>query len=510
MPTDYEISSPKPGALIESLRSVGYSLPTAIADILDNSIAAHARNLWIDFHWAGPDSRVSIVDDGDGMNEGTLAAAMRPGSANPLDSRKPDDLGRFGLGLKTASFSQCRKLSVWSRQDGGDIAGRCWDLDYVAKHDEWRLLKTGAPGSLDPFSHLSGLRSGTLVLWEQLDRAVDKSPASSREAHSRFLQLIEDVRAHLAMIFHRFLDGTANGRRVPLQIFINGQSDAHRVHPWSPFRIEGAQPSRETPVETMSLGGHKVAVRGFILPHKDRLTEAQFASGGGPQGWVAQQGFYVYRNDRIIVPGDWLRLGRSRPWAKEEHYKLARLSIDIPNVMDEDWSLDIKKSTARPPAAIRERLTDLADEVRKDARQVFAHRGQYGPRPEGPEVVVERPWVTATRLGRTVYLINRGHPVIAASLKRLGVLAEHVKPALRLIEETVPVERIWLDTAESPDEHALPYEGQDEDTVLSDIRTARDFLSESLKTRDALRTYLLATEPFRRYPALVDRALQER
>jgi hypothetical protein len=312
------------------------------------------------------------------------------------------------------------------------------------------------------------------------------------------------------MIFHRFLDGTANRRRVPLQIFINGQSEVHKVRPWSPFRIDGAPTSRETPLESMSLGGHSLSVRGFVLPHKDRLTESQFAAGGGPQGWVAQQGFYVYRNDRIIVPGDWLRLGRGRPWAKEEHYKLARLSIDIPNVMDEDWSLDIKKSTARPPAAIREKLTDLADEVRKDARQVFAHRGQYGPRPEGAEVVVERPWLTGTRSGRTVYLINREHPLVAEALKRVGPLEKDLRPMLRLIEETVPVEKIWLDTAESPVEHALPYEGYDESTVLGDIRMACDFLAGSLTSKEALRTYLLATDPFRRYPALIDRALQER
>src|ERR1700728_892866 len=179
MSGDYEIRSPKPCALVESLRSVGYSLPTAVADILDNSIAAHARHVWICFHWAGPDSWVSILDDGDGMDEETLAEAMRPGSANPLDSRRPDDLGRFGLGLKTASFSQCRKLTVWSKRKGGSIAGRCWDLDYVAKHDEWRLLKAAAPDALKPFEDFSGLTSGTMVLWEQLDRAVDKSPASS-------------------------------------------------------------------------------------------------------------------------------------------------------------------------------------------------------------------------------------------------------------------------------------------------------------------------------------------
>lgn len=509
MPDDFEISAPKPCALVESLRSVGYSLPTAIADIVDNSIAAHAKNIWIDFHWAGPDSWMAIVDDGDGMTEATLTDAMRPGSANPLDIRTPDDLGRFGLGLKTASFSQCRKLSVWSRRAEGGAAGRCWDLDYVAKHDEWRLLKVGAPHRLEPFNSLIELRSGTLVLWEHLDRAVDKSPSSSAEAHQRFLQLIDDVHAHLAMIFHRYLEGAASARRGALQIFVNGRSEAHAVQPWNPFAICGAPASKETPAEAMSLGGHRVSVRGYVLPHKDRLSPKQFQVGSGPQGWVAQQGFYIYRNDRIIVPGDWLRLGRGRSWAKEEQYRLARLSVDIPNVMDKDWELDIKKSTARPPAAIRERLTDLAEAVRKDARQVFAHRGEYGPRPDVPNAVIERPWTATSRFGRNVYVINREHPLIAQSLRRIGTLVEHVKPMLRLIEETVPVERIWLDAAESPDAHALPYEGQDENTVLTDIRLARDFLAESMKTSESLRTYLLATEPFKRFPHLIERAIQE-
>lgn len=508
---DYEISAPKPQALVESLRSVGYSMPTALADILDNSITATAQNIWIDFHWAGPDSSISILDDGTGMDEGTLANAMRPGSANPLDSRRAEDLGRFGLGLKTASFSQCRKLTVWSRQATGFPAGRCWDLDYVSRHDEWRLLKLLPPNGSDSYERFRALTSGTLVVWEQLDRAVDRSPANSVEAHQRFLQLITEVRAHLGMIFHRFLEGTNDSRRrTALRIFINGRSAQHQVEPWNPFMVEGGPASKETPPESMTLAGHSITVRGFVLPHKDRITEAQYLAGGGPLGWVAQQGFYIYRNNRIIVPGDWLRLGRTRPWAKEEQYKLARLAIDIPNVMDEDWALDIKKSTARPPAALRERLIELADAVRKDARQVFAHRGQYGPRPTTPAVVVaERPWNSTVRANRTVYLINRKHPLVEQTVARLGPLAEHLKPLLRLIEETVPVERIWLDAAESAGEHALPYEGYDDATILADIRLARDFLAKSLGSTESVRTWLLATEPFRRYPALIERALHE-
>jgi hypothetical protein len=292
---------------------------------MDNSITAQAKNVWIDFHWDGPDSRIAILDDGVGMDEATLVNAMRPGSANPLDSRKIDDLGRFGLGLKTASFSQCRKLSVWSRQDEAHPVGRRWDLDYVADHDEWRLLKPPVPSAVEAFNQLKGLPSGTLVVWEQLDRAVDKSPAGSPEAHSRFVKLIEDVSAHLAMIFHRFLEGVATVGREPLSIFING----HRVQPWNPFVIAGGPPSKETPVEAMNFSGHRMLIRGYVLPHKDRLTEAQYLASGGPQGWVAQQGFYLFRNDRIIISGDWLRLGRGRTWAKEEQYKLARLSRHV-------------------------------------------------------------------------------------------------------------------------------------------------------------------------------------
>ena len=506
---DWEIISPKPCALIESLRSVGYTLPTAVADILDNSITAHATSVWIDFHWSGEISHVSILDDGDGMNETELINAMRPGSMNPLDNRGPDDLGRFGLGLKTASFSQCRKLTVWTKSSGV-IHGRCWDLDYVAKHDEWRLKKAAPPNTLKSYEKFRSLKSGTLVLWEDLDRTVDGSPSSSTEAQTRFLSLVQDVHAHLAMIFHRFLEGTTTSARSPLKIFLNGDGKGNLIQPWNPFVIDGAPNPKESPLESITIGENTVYIRGFVLPHKDRLTEQQFRVGCGPNGWIAQQGFYIYRNDRILVAGDWLRLGRTKPWAKEEQYKLARLSLDIPNSMDHEWSLDIKKSTARPPAPIRERLTDLAETIRNDGRQVFSHRGENGPKPGAPSAVIDRPWCTKKRSDRIVYQINRKHPLIESAITSLGPLSKHVEPMLRLIEETVPIQRIWLDTAESPDEHAIPYEGYDEDTLLRDIGMTCHFLSQSITSKDTLRAYLLAVEPFNRYPHSVDKVLKER
>jgi len=189
---------------------------------------------------------------------------------------------------------------------------------------------------------------------------------------------------------------------------------------------------------------------------------------------------------------------------------LARLSLDIPNAMDHEWSLDIKKSTARPPAAIRERLTDLAEAIRNDARRVFAHRGEYGTKPGKPSVVMERPWCAKNRSGRIVYQINKKHPLIESTLKRMGPLSEYAEAMLRLIEETVPVQKIWLDTAEASEDHAIPYEGYDEKTVLNDIRMTCDFLSQSITNTETLRAYLLATEPFNRYPKAVDKVLKER
>ena len=278
------------------------------------------------------------------MTETELFNAMRPGSRSPLEDRDPADLGRFGLGLKTASFSQSRILSVVSKAKRRKQARRSWNLDYVAKHDEWRLLKDVTNVAESRSSALDDLPSGTVVVWENLDRIVDASPASNDRAQMRFLHGVNGVREHLAMTFHRFLSGP----HQRLNIWINGNDKQHLVKPWDPF-FEDHPCTTCTPVDPVTFGGAVVSIRGYVLPHKDKLGDKMHKIGTGPRGWNAQQGFYIYRNDRMLVSGDWLRLGRERPWTREEHYKLARLSIDIPNSMDSDWALDVKKSTATPP-----------------------------------------------------------------------------------------------------------------------------------------------------------------
>lgn len=489
---DYDEVPPEPGALIESLRSVGYNLPTAVADIIDNSIAADAKTIHIDFHWAGDRSHVVILDDGFGMTEEKLRAAMRPGSRNPLEERGAKDLGRFGLGLKTASLSHCRNLCVASRPPDGRVAVRTWDLDILAKSHEWRLLKQPSPLARDAISRLEGMSSGTVVVWSSLDRLIGSETVGDAVAHNRFNDAIDEVREHLALTFHRFLEERT------VRIHINGKP----VLPWNPFMKDGRVPSSASPEEFIPFGRSGMTFQGFVLPHKDALSDDEFARNGGPRGWTAQQGFYVYRNKRLLVCGDWLGLGRPSPWTREEHYRLVRIRLDISNDSDAAWHLDVKKSTAKPPALVRNRLTDLADAMRVRARSVFVHRGKFGRRPAAP-TETERPWLSKVREGRRVYSINRSHPAVLALLQTWPEEAPGLEAVLRLLEETVPVEQIWLDTAEQACDHAAPYSGVELTVIKSDMRRILDFLIQGGINHQTAIERLMTIEPFDRYRNLI-------
>lgn len=486
----YQIASPGASALIESLRSIGYDLPTAVADIIDNSITAHAKNIDVTLYWAGSDSWICIADDGEGMSESELFEAMRPGSQNPLETRSADDLGRFGLGLKTASFSQARRLAVFSCKAARSNS-REWDLDYVESTNEWRLFTEASDDSKRCLPATREGQNGTTVVWTKLDRLTSTEHVSDAAAHKRFNDAVDHVRDYLSLIFHRFLEAGA------LKISINGIP----VEPWNPF-AESHPATYKSPLEIIPYRGSSIRFQGFVLPHKDKLTEQEFYNLGGLNGWAAQQGFYVYRNQRLLVFGDWLRLGSPNPWTRDEQYKLARISIEITNRTDTDWQLDVKKSRARPPAIIRARLTDLAAKIRMQARTIFAHRGQYGPRSPVP-AKLERPWQTVQRGGKRYYAINREHPLVKGMIASCVREAPQLDTLLRLLEETVPVEQIWLDTAEQSSDRGAPYEDVDFSVLRSDLRKTFDLLRRSGVDAETARQRLVSIEPFNRYPALI-------
>ncbi|MBI5138088.1 MAG: ATP-binding protein [Nitrospirae bacterium] len=474
--------------MIESLRGLGYSTATALADIIDNSIAAHARNVEVLFDWRNQESVIAVVDDGDGMNAGELDQAMRLGSRSPLDDRKSDDLGRFGMGLKTASFSQCRRLTVASGK-GGSINCLRWDLDALADSDDdgWYMLEGPDPESRVWLAKLSDRKNGTLVLWENLDRVVTQG-----FTEQDFLDLVDRVEHHLAMVFHRYLQGT----RPRLVLSINGRA----VVPWDPF-LSAHPATWSSPVDHIPAQGGEIEVRCHVLPHKDRLDQKEQESAAGPDGWTAQQGFYVYRNERLLVAGSWLGLGQGRSWTKEEAHRLARIRLDIPNTADAAWKINILKSVARPPVSLRDRLTWLAEDTRSRARRVFAHRGRT--RTCGGEPVIQA-WRTEHFSGGVRYRIDEGHPAIRAVLDDAGDLLPRVQAMLRVIEETVPVQRIWLDTAEARE---TPRTGFSADCP-SEVVAVLSVMYRNLVVRKGMapqlaREQLLHTEPFDAYPDLI-------
>jgi hypothetical protein len=483
------LALPRASAMIEALRGLGYSTATALADIIDNSISARAGSVSLGFSWEGDASYVAILDDGFGMDADELDAAMRLGERNPLDPREAGDLGRFGLGLKTASFSQCRRLTVASMRDGRMNCLR-WDLDVLASSADhgWHLLEGAAPESEYLLEPLLAAGRGTLVLWERLDRIV--TPGFSEQ---NFLDLVDDVERHLAMVFHRFLDGEPPA----LRLSINGRS----IEPWDPFLF--AHPAKwKSPEERILSPAGTVVVRCHVLPHRDHLTSQQEQSAAGPHGWTAQQGFYVYRNRRLLLAGSWLGLGQGRSWTKEEAHRLARIRLDIPNTADADWKIDIRKSTASPPVGLREPLTRLAEDTRARARRVFAGRGQ--PVSLNPGRTVAQAWRAEHGASGIRYRIDDQHPAIRAVLDDAGDLSAPIRAMLRVIEETVPVQRIWLDTTEARETPRTGFA----DEPPAEVRLVLMVIYRNLVLRKGMsphlaREQLLHTEPFNNHPDIV-------
>ena len=481
------IAPPHAGAMIEALRGLGYSPEAALADIVDNSISAGASEVRIAFAWDARESRISIADNGRGMTPGELFLAMHLGARNPLEQRSAGDLGRFGMGLKTASFSQCRRLTVASRK-AGRLACLRWDLDVMASSggNSWQLLEGPAEGSEAYVEFSEDHPGGTIVLWETMDRIVGQGGNEQD-----FLDLIDRIEAHLAMVFHRLLEGGA------FRILINEK----RVRPWDPFMSSNIS-TWSSPEVRISRGDYQVVAQAYVLPHKDKLDARDYDSGAGPHGWTAQQGFYVYRNRRLLVAGTWLGLGTGRPWRKEEQYRLARLRLDIPNSADEDWKIDIRKSTARPPAAIRQRLIDLAEDARRKSRDIFAHRGAQSTRQPQQETIFV--WQTTARKGGARYRIDEAHPAVKAVLDNPGADTDAIHAMLRIIEETVPVQRIWLDTAENREVPQLGFRGEPDSSVLAILRTLfQNLVARKGYSPEAAKAQLLRTEPFQNYPGLI-------
>lgn len=471
--------------LMESTRAIGYSLEAAVADIIDNSLTAKAKRIDIGFFPIG-DAYLSIIDDGVGMTEDELIAAMQYGSKNPNEIRDDFDLGRYGLGLKTASLSQCRKLTVVSIKNGS-VAGCRWDLEHIKQAKEWSLLILGFEdiSILPNFEKLSNKKSGTLVLWQNLD----KLSAGDINFSATFGLKIDRVREHISLVFHRFLSGEQGLKKV--DIYINDL----QVAPTDPFLTKKSTQIMDD--ETIIVRGKKVVIRPYILPHLSKLTEFEIGSLGGSDGLRRKQGFYVYRNKRLLVWGTWFRLIRQGDLSK-----LARVQVDIPNSLDDLWTLDIKKSTATPPEEVRKNLANVVDRITECSKRTWTFRGKKEV--DDTKVTI---WKRCkTRNGGYVYLINRDHTIVEAIVEKDGSLKPVLDVLFKQIENKLPLNHLYADMAND--------EKIENETEMEESEVLKSFVNmikicDTPKQQKEFVDRLIKIEPFCFYPELVQKYIEE-
>jgi hypothetical protein len=374
----------------------------------------------------------------------------------------------------------------------GGVSVRRWDLDVVAETGQWRLLRTPAPAAASYVDRVSRL-GGTAVVWSKCDRLVGDVGQDLERATDRFFRVAARVVRHLGMTFHRFLSGPG-----ALSMTVDGVA----VTPWDPILRHSA--TQQLPSEELPFGGSVVKVTPFVLPHRSKLDDAQQLHGSGMRGWNAHQGFYVYRNRRLVVAGDWLGIDVT----KDEHTKLARILIDYESSLDMAWQIDVKKSTARPPGTILPSLKRIAMATRRRAEEVYRHRGNYtggGTKDRALTVAWQE---YKDRSGSLRLKVNREHPVVADALHGPAEHRRTVERVLRFVEETLPATLIGLRLSEALDHQIVPFEDNLSDLQVL-LRYVVDVMTKSgLTVADAFGE-LLSVEPFSSYPEILQAFKEE-
>lgn len=477
---------PEAASMIETFRAIGYNLETAVADIVDNAISAGARNVYINRIWDGCNTVITIKDDGCGMSNDEIVEAMRPGSQNPLDIRPINDLGRYGLGMKTASFSQCRKLTVLSKKVGYPSAYWTWDLDYVALTHKWELIKWSPEAYIDAVDKQD---SGTIIVWTDLDRIIP--PYTSKNdfaAKQKFSDAWARVKSHIAMTFHRFIESN------DITIYWGD----NKIEAWNPFCLTEKK-TQIFPTESLYFGSQKAEVKGYVLPHKNNFSsEENYKKAEGINGYPAAQGFYIYRGKRLLLAGSWLNLFR-----KEDHYKLVRISIDLPNTLDSEWQIDIKKSTATPPLSCREQLRSYALDVRNKGMEVYRHRGKILKKKAGADF--QPLWLEKKKGNKWSFVVNRDNQLIKDLLEEAIISPlPAINKLFRIIEESIPTPSIFIKQSSEENLQKEPFSDMDTSLIKEMLYRMYDNQIASGLTPEQAKKVIKTIEPFNNYEELIE------
>lgn len=441
--------------LLTGLRAIGYSFSTAVADIIDNSVSAGANTVNVYFDPIAAIPFFCILDDGCGMNFAELNNAMMPGSDRSDKEDSDLELGRFGLGLKSASLSQCREFIVASKKYG-KVNAMAFDLDVI--EDCRLMLKVLDKEEIDNLPYINLLRSyetGTLVVWNKFD----KIESTAKSFEDSFRSVVADAKKHVEFVFHRFYDDIA--------IYFNNK----RIERRDPFLLGSFGRQQTGRTTRIPIGSSVITVTPYTLPFANSLTSEEKVLLGNPKSIFDEQGFYLYRNKRLISWGNWMRMG-----IRSELNKLARIQVDIPSSLDEVWTLDVKKSSAKIPDIIKSQIkASVEDSIVRSKRTTRFP----GVKEQTPEV---RVWDRINEHeGKIRYQINRDAPAIVALDRILGDREKELfEMVLSQIECYLPKYSISND---SMDALTIVNSGDDaeEERLIKEIETIISLCDDEIK-----------------------------
>lgn len=477
------ILEPRADVLIESMRSIGYTFESALADILDNSISAHAQTIQLNFDPIN--CSLTIIDDGVGMNKDELNEAMRWGSKDPLDKRNKNDLGRFGLGLKSASLSQCRKLTVVSKVNN-QISSLCWDLDYVRKTGQWTVVEVANINILPNIDILLSQDTGTYVLWEHFD----KVEITSKDLIGTLEDMLDFAGDYLALVFHQFINEklciTLNGEKLPnIDPFLTRNSFTQILK------------AEDVIIKDKNGNINSITVTPYVLPHFSSLSSDEKLTLGKHGEFRNKQGFYVYRNKRLIIWGNWFRIT-----TQNEIYKNARVKVEIPNTLDDIWSIDVKKSTATIPSIIRNKLFYSVKSAIDKSKKIYTKRAINQNKIDGFECI----WNTLKNRESVFYRINRDLPLIQKLTESMSQdQIELLDVLLTDIENNLPKYEIYTNMAQNDETKEEQY-----NDVKNRVKNVlKIILPKTEEEFDDIIKPLLNSEPYCNFSSLYNDLLEE-
>ncbi|UWU14068.1 ATP-binding protein [Rhizobium sullae] len=373
---------PRPKRLAEIIGKTGHSLPSAVADLVDNSISADATE--IDITFDPPDGEngrwLTIKDNGDGMSGPELDEAMTLGSDVEYES---NSLGKFGFGLKGASWSQARVFTVVTRPRGGSLSHLSWDIDNLG---DWE--PSDAPLEQWERNATNLGEKGTVILWKEM---TPPAAAPVVPGVSPYSAEVMELERHLGLVFHRFLEGDAKNRKK-VTIRINDVE----VRPNNPVGHPLVEPYELKPIRMPTNSGDEtITVQPFVLPSEDQIKQHHKAEGPqvvndvlGRVGLFGKrnesQGLFIYRNDRLIKWGGWHQM-----WStSDEKTKLARVIVSFGTKLDTKFDINITKRSVSLPAFVQEEIKKLANPARNASKAKYKKPASPQPvRPVGASAI---------------------------------------------------------------------------------------------------------------------------